>query len=92
MTNTEIILYILWVILALIVGTNGIFNLIKFFKKSKIDESEYRVRARIIAELLETGIEVPKDIIIATLKGSWSKDTWATRVAELSKHKTIRRG
>ena len=90
--TSEIILYVLWAFLFLIVGTNGIFNLVKFFRKSKLDESEYKVRCNLLADLIEKGVEVPKDLIVAILRGQMSQSTFASRIAALSQEKPLKKG
>lgn len=79
----DIIYFVITAILLLVVGTNGIFNLIKWFRAKKYDESEYKTRCKMLAEILKAGIEVPTTFIVKVLEGRVSNDTFAETITEL---------
>lgn len=79
----DIIYLVVTAILLLIVGTNGIFNLVKWIKGKKYDEAEYKTRCKLLAEILRAGIPVPTEFIVKVLEGKVSNDTFAETITEL---------
>ena len=79
----DLIYLIVTAVLLLIVGTNGIFQLVKWIKAKKYDESEYKTRCKMLAEILKAGIEVPTNFIVKVLEGRVSNDTFAETITEL---------
>lgn len=83
MTQLDILYTIVVCLLLLIVGTNGIFNLVKWIKGKKYDESEYKTRCKLLAEILRAGIEVPTMFIVKVLEGKVSNITFAETINDL---------
>lgn len=81
--TADLIYWVLTTVLLLIVGTNGVFNLVKWIKAKKYDESEYKTRCKMLAELLKAGVDVPKEFIIKVLEGRVSNDLFAETITEL---------
>ena len=79
----DLIYLIVTAILLLIVGTNGIFQLVKWIKAKKYDESEYKTRCKMLAEILKAGIQVPTSFIVKVLEGKVSNDSFAETITEL---------
>lgn len=79
----DLLYLIVSAIVLLIVGTNGIFQLVKWIKAKKYDESEYKTRCKMLAELLKSGVKVPVKFIIKVLEGKVSNDTFAETITEL---------
>lgn len=88
----DIIYFVVTAVLLVIVGTNGIFNLIKWIKGKKYDENEFKIRCNLLADLIEKGVEVPKELIVAVLRGKISNNSFATRIASLSQEKPLKKG
>lgn len=83
MSGQDLIYSIAIVILLLISGTNGIISLVKYIKAKKYDESEYKTRCKMLAEILKAGIQVPTEFIVKVLEGRVSNDTFAETITEL---------
>lgn len=92
MSSTDLIYTIVLTILILIVGTNGIFDLVKWIRNKKYDETEYKTRCKMLAEILKAGIEVPTDFIVKVLEGKVSNDRFAETIIDLKASHKAKRG
>lgn len=79
----DLLYLIVSALVILFVGTNGVVSLVKWAKAKKYDESEYKTRCKMLAELLKAGVKVPVKFIVKVLEGKVSNDTFAETITEL---------
>lgn len=83
-TNT-LILYIIVGFLTLIIGSGGIFALIKFLQKNKVSDKEWEAQLRFCAFLLEAGVDIPNEILIQVMRRELTTIKFASSVKTFTK-------